>query len=145
MCCFFFCITLIRSRTILSNIWQYQSVKASDGFGGSPYCGISHICLTCLEDQQVQRVVSQVGGSSDFMCGDPHEQLLVVSPCQQQTASRQTQYAVLIDARFQRQHLQLLLTNTELNVRLCYRSNSNIMWEISQNLVLIRKTSQCFI
>lgn len=37
---FFFCITVIRCRTVLSNIWQYQSVlkskyllKASDGLG----------------------------------------------------------------------------------------------------------------
>lgn len=68
--------------------------------------------VTCLEDQQVQRVVSQVGGSSDLMRGNPHQQLLVIPPCQQQTASRQTQDAVLINAGLQRQHLQLLLTNT---------------------------------
>lgn len=68
--------------------------------------------VTCLEDQQVQRVVSQVGGSSDLVRGNPHQQLLVISPGQQQAASRQTQDTVLIDAGLQRQHLQLLLTNT---------------------------------
>lgn len=43
--------------------------------------------LTCLEDQQVQCIISQVGSGSDLVCGDPHQQLLVVSPCEQQTAS----------------------------------------------------------
>lgn len=43
--------------------------------------------LTCFEDQQVQCVISQVGGGSDLVRGDSHQQLLVVSPRQQQTAS----------------------------------------------------------
>lgn len=69
---------------------------------------ITVLVVTCLEDQQVQRVVSQVGGSSDLMRGNPHQQLLVIPPRQQQTAGRQTQDAVLINAGLQRQHLQLL-------------------------------------
>lgn len=56
----------------------------------------------------MQCVVSQVGGGGDLVCGNPHQQLLVVSPRQQQTASRQTEDTVLIHARLQRQHLQLL-------------------------------------
>lgn len=64
----------------------------------------------------MQRIVSQVGGSSDLMCGNPHQQLLVVPPCEQQTASGQTQNAVLIHAGLQREQLQLLLTNTQERV-----------------------------
>lgn len=71
--------------------------------------------VTCLEDQQVQRVVPQVGGGGDLMRGDPHQQLLVIPPGEQQTAGRQAQDAVLIDAGLQRQHLQLLLTNTGIS------------------------------
>ncbi len=88
-----------------------------------------HRCVfTCLEDQQVQRIVSQVGGSSDLMCGNPHQQLLIVSPRQQQTASRQTQNTVLIDTGLQRKNLQLLLTNTQGHV-------TNDYWSVSQTLL----------
>lgn len=61
----------------------------------------------------MQRVVSQVGGGGDLVRWDPHQQLLVVSPRQQQAASGQTQDAVLIHAGFQRQHFKLLLTDTQ--------------------------------
>lgn len=66
----------------------------------------------------MQRIVSQVGGSSDLVRWDPHQQLLVVPPGEQQTAGGQTQDAVLIHARLQRQHLQLLLTNTKTRPRI---------------------------
>lgn len=58
----------------------------------------------------MQCIVSQVGGSSDLMSGDSHEQLLVVSPGEQQASGRQTQDTVLVSAGLQREHLQLLLT-----------------------------------
>lgn len=64
----------------------------------------------------MQCIISQVGGSSDLMRGDSHQQLLVVSPGEQQTASRQAQDTVLVHAGLQRQHLQLLLTNTQEHV-----------------------------
>lgn len=69
--------------------------------------------LTRLQDQQVQGVVSQVGGGGQLVGGDPHQQLLVVSPRKQQAAGGQTQDAVLIHAGPRRQHLQLLHTNTD--------------------------------
>lgn len=47
------------------------------------------------------------------MRGDSHQQLLVVPPGEQQAAGGQAQDAVLLHAGLQRQHLQLLLTNTD--------------------------------
>ena len=69
--------------------------------------------LTRLEDQQVQGVVSQVGGGGELVRWDPHQQLLVVAPGEQQAAGGQTQDTVLIDAGPRRQHLQLLHINTD--------------------------------
>lgn len=94
------------------------------------YSRITVPVVTCLEDQQVQCVVSQVGGSSDLMRGNPHQQLLVIPPRQQQTASRQTHDAVLINAGLQRQHLQLLLTNTS-QLLIILHSSKTVALELS--------------
>lgn len=90
---------------------------SEDGAGSSP----SHQgarCLepavlqwgacTCFEDEEVQGIITQVGGCGDLMCGDAQDQLLVVTPGEQQAAGRQAQDAVLLRGRLQRQLLQLL-------------------------------------
>lgn len=56
----------------------------------------------------MQRVVLQVGGSSDLVRGDAQDELLVVPPGEQQAAGRQAQDAVLLRRGLQRQLLQLL-------------------------------------
>lgn len=81
----------------------------------------------------MQCIISQVGGSSDLMCGDSHQQLLVVSPGEQQTASRQAQDTVLVHAGLQRQHLQLLLTNTQEHVVVDYSRTSQTTVSLSHH------------
>lgn len=61
----------------------------------------------------MQCVIPQVGGSGNLVRGDPHQQLLIVPPGEQEAASRQAEDAILVQAGFQGQHLQLLLNTTE--------------------------------
>lgn len=63
---------------------------------------------TCFEDEEVQGIITQVGGCSDLMRGDAQDQLLIVTPGEQQAAGRQAQDAVLLRGRLQGQLLQLL-------------------------------------
>lgn len=76
-----------------------------------PCCGTARRAPpppTGFQHQQVQRVVLQVGGGGDLVRGDAQDELLVVTPGEQQAARRQAQDAVLLCGGLQRQLLQLL-------------------------------------
>jgi hypothetical protein len=56
----------------------------------------------------VQRIVLQVGGGGDLVRGDAQDELLIVTPGEEQATGRQAQDAVLLRRRLQRQLPQLL-------------------------------------
>lgn len=56
----------------------------------------------------MQSIVAQVGGGGDLVGGDAQDQLLVVSPGEQQAAGGEAEDAVLLRRRLQWQLLQLL-------------------------------------
>lgn len=57
----------------------------------------------------VQCIIPQVGGSSDFMCGDSQQEFLIVS----QVSIRQDENAIMFHTGLQRHNPQLLQLEIE--------------------------------